>query len=1090
MALGLLLIGALSIVVFLRDGDRFFSKELGKPLPKNSFDYVNNIKNNNLSRNPNDSSPFRDNPSNVYSATAPSKSIQSTIGALAPLLAESVTLEDGGAKREFQLSTSELSIRDRDGERRVIALTPTDSAEAFAATIEKIRSESGNEPELVLYPVGLPRDEFTRRIVTRDVVITASSRSQADAIADSESLEFQRGLVFAPGSYVYEAPTSLAALAMELDERHSEAVATQLASRAQKMAMPNDPFIHLQWHLKYQKRLGSLPDTDINVESVWNYPSTSTSNSTRGHGVVIGIVDDGMDWNHLDLRPNVLRSLQKDWNGKDNDPTPNFFVFPPQSHGTACAGVAAARGNNRIGVSGVAPEANLAGMRLIAGPSTDLEDAEAMTWKLGQIHILSNSWGRRVFFEDSDGVFQGWFPIAVVNPLTESALKYAADFGRNGKGTIIAFAAGNADELLPSLGASPIKSGARVDFQALPNSIYTIAVGAVDSTGVKSNYSQIGSSLLISAPSLGASPSLGIMTTDNRGRYGYNKAFAPWDFPSSGDVSLNFSGTSAACPIVSGVVALMLQRNPNLGWRDVQEILIRSAAQVDVNDPEWITANRTDHVTGNKTVEFHFNDKYGAGLVDAAAAVDLAGNSSGNWTNLKPQISRTVTRTVARRIDPANSPRLPVNQTFSVGAPNIRTEHVTLELNITDIPKGNLTITLISPTIDPVTGNRTTSTFCLPHSDSVNTLQNWKFMSVRHWGEEASGTWQLSIDNNSSLTGNLTRAELVVYGSELPNSTPTPSPTPTLNPPPTVTLVPSITRATISTNITLNATAVALSANGNVTGNITGVQFFATANGSGNATLIGNGTLTANSSLNPASYTLDWNTSNLTAGNYSITAVASTSGNLTGTSNAVSVLLETDLVAGWDFQTATRSTVPLTTALYSRTYRSNFGRGNATLLMNGSNGSSRWDVSAGEIFAGAGSDLNLGAGFSSVTSNPAALLLRGGRNLSANGKSLVFQVDLTKCTRLVISYAVQGSPFGFTTHEWEFFDTAAQIWRPIATRTIANTPYTVETLPRVVASTGFYGNANARVRLRLSGATRIEGTNLLDNITFTATRLP
>jgi subtilisin family serine protease len=994
---------------------------------------------------------------------------------LEAVLNQPISIEHGGALRELALAKDELYVRNSDGIGRVLSIPSASSARELLDQIEKLQKETGSAPELILYPPGAMRDDSTRRIVTRDILIEADSRTAADSLATASGLSFKSAPVYAKGKYIYEAPSSPEALAFfdKTADSASPYVTPLLASKVAKMAMPNDPLVQKQWHLKFQNQLGAASGADVNVESIWKYPKTkafvysgnatidltrATTDHIRGGNVTIGIVDDGMEWSHPDLLPNVLKNLQKDWNGKDFDPKP---YFSDDNHGTACAGVAAARGNNRIGVSGVAPEANLVGMRLIAGPQTDADIAEAMTWYPDAIHIKSNSWGYYAFTTNPyTGLFEEWNEIVSPDPLTEAALEYAAKYGRGGKGSIITFAAGNHDEFKLTSNGSAQKSGARVDFQALPNSIYTIAVGAVNSLGKKSNYSQVGSSLLISAPSNTTDGTgLGIMTTDNKGPKGYNygihNTLFTWppvaDFKGSADVTQTFGGTSSATPAVSGVIALMFQRNPNLGWRDVQEILIRSAFKIDPSDSGWITANRT--VSGNATEEFHFNDKYGAGRVDAAAAVAL----SGNWTNLGPQLSLPTPNNTIQALG-ANST---INRTFTVNGSITRAEHVTLQLTVTDIPKGNLTITLTSPS----PGN-TTSTFCIPHSDTLNKFENWKFMTVRSWAENPNGNWTLTITNNGTTTGNLTNAALVVYGTATPAAATT-----------SVTLAASTTLAPLSSNITLNATATALVANGTVSGNITGVQFFRTLNGT--TTLIGNGTLTGNST-NPARYSLVWNTANLTAGNYSITANATSSGNVTGASNAITVKLDPILHAGWDFQTLTsnRSSVPLATALMSvRTYNANFGNGNGALLLNGSNGSSQWSYSNGEIFVGPGSTLNAAAGFSPLTSNPAALLLRAGRNLSANGKSLIFRCNSTANKTYTISYTANSTTGGFSNHAWSWSNNATGTYMPLGNATLTSnfTTYTFTTSNATSNGTLFF-------RLTPSGATSPSGTNFIDNI--------
>ena len=982
-------------------------------------------------------SVFQSTPSSVSQSAEPARA--ETIPLLEAALNQPVSIEHGGALRELALAKDELYVRNSDGIGRVVSIPTAGSASDLLVQIEKLQKETGSAPELILYPLGAARNDSTRRIVTRDILIEADSRSAADSLASD--LSFKSAPIYAQGKYIYEAASSPEALAFFVKTSNSESpyVTPLLGSMLAKRAvMPNDQLIGKQWHLKFQNQFGAVSGTDMNVESVWNYPKTkafvfgsgnSTSDYIRGKGVTIGIVDDGMEWSHPDLLPNVKKNLQKDWNGKDNDPKPSWF----DAHGTACAGVAAARGNNKIGVSGVAPEASLVGMRLIAGAQTDADEAEAFSWFKDAIEIKSNSWG-----PDDDAV-----TLEGPDVLAAAALKYAVDFGRNGKGSIITWAGGNG-----------LQWDDNSNYDGYANSIYTIAVAAMDSYGAQSYYSERGANLVITAPSNGSAPALGIMTTDNKGPKGYNYGFVTGEILGHPDNTETFGGTSSATPAISGVIALMLQRNPNLGWRDVQEILMRSAAQVDSTDPDWITANRTDHVTGNLTVPFHFNHKFGAGLVDAAAAVAL----SGNWTNLKPQKSETVTTNATTPIAATGNANGTITRNFTVNGTNLRAEHATLALTVTDIPKGDLTVTLTSP------GN-TTSILCEPHSDVFNNFDNWTFMTVRNWAESSNGSWTLSITNNGTSTGNLTNAELVVYGTPTSSSATT-----------SVTLAASTTLAPLSTNITLTATAAALAANGTVSGNITGVQFFQTFNGT--TTPIGNGTLTGNAT-NPAAYTLLWNTGNLTAGNYSITANATSSSNVTSTSNAVSVQLDPILVAGWDFQTLTsnKSSVPLTTALMSaRTYNANFGNGNGTLLFNGSNGSSQWKYSNGEIFAGTGTDINAAAGFSLTTTNPSALLLRGGKNLSAKGKSLIFRCASTANKTYTISYAAANSTGGFGTHTWA--------WSNNATSWSANTTISVNS----TITTKTFSTSNATttgilyLRLTPSGATSASGSNLIDNV--------
>jgi len=986
---------------------------------------------------------------------------------LEAFLNQPVSIEHGGAMRELALAKDELYVRNAGGKGRVVTIPSATSASDLLGQIEKLQKETGSAPELILYPLGSVRNDSTRRIVTRDILIESDSRSAADALAAASGLSFKSAPVYAKGKYIYEAPSSPEALAFFVKKADSASpyVTPLLASKVAKMTMPNDSLVQKQWHLKFQNQLGAVSGTDVNVESVWKYPSTTKFNSSnatsgyiRGNGVTIGIVDDGMEWSHPDLLPNVLRNLQKDWNGKDFDPKPYFY---DDNHGTACAGVAAARGNNRIGVSGVAPEANLVGMRLIASPQTDADIAEAMTWYPDAIHIKSNSWG----YDPDTLVAEG--------PLTEAALEYAAKYGRAGKGSILVFAAGNFD-----------LDGDRLDYKGINNSIYGIAVGAIDSSGKKSDYSNVGAGLMISAPSSGNN-TLGIMTTDNKGPAGYNygvhNTLFTWppvdDFKGSGDVTQTFGGTSSATPAVSGVIALMLQRNPNLGWRDVQEILMRSAAQVDAADSDWITANRTDHVTGNATVPFHFNHKYGSGLVDAAAAVAL----SGNWTNLRQQNFQTITTNATTPIDPTGNANATITRTFTVNGTNLRAEHATLALTVTDIPKGDLTITLTSP------GN-TTSIFCEPHSDTDNTFTNWKFMTVRNWAESSNGTWTLTITNNGTTAGSLTDAELLVYGTDR-NGTDSP----------TAMATGSVTKVFAGANITLSATTSNLTANG-TDGSLT---FSASLNG--NATLLGNGTLSSNSTIPVYEYT--WSTANLT-GNYLVTANATSGTGASVVTAPVAIQIDPAPIAAWDFDADGMSQVALATAASSlRKYPANFGSGN--LVFDGSFSSendldeNRWDASQGEIYSGFGTDENTAGEMAADPLSNTALMLRAGKNFGAQGKSLVFEFSMAGQENLNVSYAADSEPMyipikdndldglpdrisgGFTTHTWSYSSNGT-VWTDLQTIT-PGAGFSTWTLNQ---TTVLNNSTTAYLRLKVSGSSAVSGQNLIDNIILSATPIP
>jgi len=179
------------------------------------------------------------------------------------------------------------------------------------------------------------------------------------------------------------------------------------------------------------------------------------------------------------------------------------------------------------------------------------EAHEAFLLHIEVVDVKSSSWG------PADGRLAGPHSLAC------SALEQSVRTGRGGLGVVHVFAAGN--------------GGARdnVNNDGYANSIYTIAVSAVSADGVRPWYTEPGCCILVCAPSSGAG--YGLVTTDaSPAGFGYSGPSA---------YTASFGYTSAAAPQVAGVVALMLQANPALGWRDMQEVLIASATQVDASGP-------------------------------------------------------------------------------------------------------------------------------------------------------------------------------------------------------------------------------------------------------------------------------------------------------------------------------------------------------------------------------------------------------------------------------------------------------------------------------------------------------------------------
>jgi kexin len=284
--------------------------------------------------------------------------------------------------------------------------------------------------------------------------------------------------------------------------------------------------------------------------------------------------------------------------------------------------------------------------------------------------------------------------------------------GRGGKGVIFTWAGGNGG------------SGDNANYDGYANSRYTIAVGASGASGEKSSYSEEGSCILVNAPSSYASGA--ITTTDRTGSAGY----------STGDYATDFGGTSSACPLAAGCIALMLQANPNLTWRDVQTILANTSTKNSPTDAGWITNG----------VGRQFNHKFGFGRVNATAAVAAAST----WVSLPAEatpLSATETATIS--IPDNNATGITRTRTLTAPAGFV-TEQVEVTVNITHPYRGDLEMFLTSPA-------GTVSKIAATRGDSSDNYSGWTFSTVASWGENPSGAWTLKIaDRFASDVGSLT----------------------------------------------------------------------------------------------------------------------------------------------------------------------------------------------------------------------------------------------------------------------------------------------------------------------------------------------
>ena len=528
--------------------------------------------------------------------------------------------------------------------------------------------------------------EFADKTPTDEWAVWLAPGSDADTVANSLGA-INRGLAAGlPGVYLFKFPGNATFRSAPVVGSLETASAVlqyeqQVILDNKPRTLPNDPGVVLQWHLKNTGLGGRTAGVDINVEPAWDA-------GFQGQGIKIGIVDDGLQGNHPDISTNYSPAISFDFASNDADPSP----AAGNNHGTSVAGLAAARDGNGVCGVGSAYRATLGGIRGGGLPSTDASEASMLGFQKLLIDIYNNSWGPLDIGK-----------LGPIGTLTLASIQGGVTTGRGGLGNIFVWAGGN--------GRS---SNDNVNYDGYASLRQVIAIAALLGDDKFAPYSEPGAPLLVSVP--GGTLAGDIFTTDRTGADGYDAA---------GDCTAGFNGTSAAAPIASGAIALILQANPLLTWRDVQHILVRTAVKNDPTNADWSVNG-----AGRNT-----NHNYGFGRLNTAAAVTLAQS----WTNIAIETSVTSGVRAVNTAIPDNN-ATGISRTVTIND-SLKLEHVELVFNATHPFRGDLEVKLTSP-------SGTVSKLAVAHAeDNGDNFTNWKFTSTRYWDELAAGTWTITVDD-------------------------------------------------------------------------------------------------------------------------------------------------------------------------------------------------------------------------------------------------------------------------------------------------------------------------------------------------------
>ena len=518
-------------------------------------------------------------------------------------LAATVT---GRADSSWQAEYGLTSLRPLAGSRFDVYATtgPLDGA-----TLQALYSRGVVDGEAPVFEVLATRSEAV--LLDEAIVELAEGITPGEYFAARPVFSGYRPLMGTPNQFVATLSTGVGTAALEtincLAGDEDLAWATPNFHQAwQRYFIPNDPRWSNLWHLQNTGQSGGTAGIDADLPAAWDVIQGGST------ALTIGVVDDGVSTDHPDLNvwtnPGevVANGIDDDGNGWIDDVNGWNFVnnnnvsIPNNTsdmHGTSVAGVAAARGNNSLGVTGASYGTPVLSSRIFAGNgvATDANIAAAIYYAAGRTANGLGSW------KAADLSNHSWGGGSATTAIT-AAFTWATGQGRQGKGAAQLVATGN-DFGAVSYPATLSTTNAGV-----------IGIGAINNKGERSDYSNWGAALDVVTPSNDTRAGyLAIDTTDRVGTAGYNTA-ASTDGDYTGTGASGFGGTSSATPLATGIAALAIARGQALGV-DLTPAQIKSLFRTNT---KLVGSGAYDISTGRTT-------ELGFGMLSAASVVRTIG---------------------------------------------------------------------------------------------------------------------------------------------------------------------------------------------------------------------------------------------------------------------------------------------------------------------------------------------------------------------------------------------------------------------------------------------------------------------------------